>query len=101
MENVVTSLEALTNVILVHAVETRFAGMQEEQRRLQSELEGMENECQYYEEIKSLQGTFETAIAGWPTMSRGEKRALLHTFIDRIEAVDPQQYGGIRLIVYW
>ncbi|MBK8033787.1 MAG: recombinase family protein [Chloroflexi bacterium] len=101
LQNMVTSLETLSEVSLIQAVEARYKATKNERDRLRAELETIETENRHYEMMQSLQATFAASVVEWPSMSRDDKHIVLQAFIARIEAVDVERYKGMRLIVYW
>ena len=101
MTNVVAGLETISNVNFIRAAEERYTAMEAEERRLEAEIAALNKQSLQYQKIRSLRDKFEDAIDKWDAMCRDDKHALLQVFIARIEAVDPQRHGGMRLIFYW
>jgi hypothetical protein len=61
----------------------------------------MDNDHRQYEQMRSLQGSFEEAIGRWEFISRDEKHGLLQIFVERIEVVEVQVQGEMRLRIIW
>ena len=99
-QNLVVSLETLTNSELVRAAQARFEKAQEEYERLQSQLEVADQEGRQFEALKALKDQCGPVLENWPQMSREEKRVVLMAFIDQIEAY-PLEGHGLNLVVRW
>ena len=99
-DNLIASLDTLTNWNMIQAVQQRFEDAQVEYNRLQADLSSIDLEAKQLEQIYSLKDTCGPLLENWPNMTRSEKRRVLTAFIDRIEAM-PVEGHGLHLVICW
>ena len=100
MHNHILSLESLTNLNMIQAVQIRYEEAQREHKRLTTELKAVTTQAQRIEALKRLKETCDPTLESWDALSRDEQRTILHTFINRIEAAEADG-TGLRLTVRW
>jgi hypothetical protein len=100
MNNLVASLETLSNRDLIKATQTRYEQAQLEHDRLNAELASLDGEARLLQGINDLRRQYGPAMDNWSHLTRDEKRVVLRAFITQIEAT-PQEKHGLRLRVVW
>lgn len=86
MNNLLTSLETLSNPQMIANIERRYQEAQAEYDRLQQELnEGIEEKIDVATLLK-LKNHYTQAIKNWDNWDTDDKRAILCVFIYRIIA---------------
>ncbi|MEZ4706802.1 MAG: hypothetical protein R3A44_06335 [Caldilineaceae bacterium] len=100
MKNLINSLGTLTNPGLIRAAEQQYEDAETEYARLQEQLASVTSQEAHLEEIKRLKSSYGQVLENWPKLSMDEKREVLHTFVDRIQAV-PMPDHGLQLIIFW
>lgn len=100
MQNLLTSLETLTHAEMIRNVERRYAETQAEHERLSEDIATAQSQVAQVEALTTLKGTLEPALADWEHLKRDRKRAILHTFIERIEAtvIEPKV---LEFVICW
>ncbi len=100
MQSQVLSLEAVSNLDMIQAIEARYEEAQREHKRLTADLAAVTTQAQRLEALKRIKENCDPTLESWDTLLRDEQRAILHTFIDHIQATQTDG-TGIRLIVQW
>lgn len=100
MENLIASLDTLTNPTMVRRAQERYEDAQAEYERLSTELAAMSNRTEQLRSLENLRESCGPVLENWDNMSRDEKRVVFHAFIDRIEA-EPGDGHALELTVHW
>lgn len=100
MENLTTSLETLSNPIMIRTVEQNFEDAQAEYNRLTRELDSADREQQELDALKDLRESCGPALENWDSLTRNEQRVVANAFITRIEAT-PVEEHGLQLDIVW
>lgn len=100
IENLVLSLETITNAEMIQSVQQRFEAAKIEQVRLSNEISAMEQVAKRTEVLRYLRENYTEVLEYWHTYSHEEKRSVFHAFIRRIEA-ENLGHGALRIAVYW
>ncbi|MBN1991934.1 MAG: recombinase family protein [Anaerolineae bacterium] len=99
-ENLVGSLSTLTNPEMIAAAQQKYEDAQAEINRLQSELATDTGNISQINRLKKIRENCGEVLENWGTMTRDEKREVLLSFIQRIEA-NPTDGHGLRLVIRW
>lgn len=100
MENLIGSLESLTNPDMVRAAQRKYEATQNRHERLSNELAMANSEVEQLQKLKSLKETYGLSLDRLARLSRNEKRIIMHAFINQIEAT-PVINHGLLLVVRW
>lgn len=100
MQKQIVSLDTLTNVDMIHAIEKRYEDAQEEHSRLSQALYKAEDEGSKLEMLSALKRDFSLVLEQWDSYSFEQKQGILHMLITRIEAT-PNESHDLALVVYW
>ena len=100
MENLVASLDALTNPGMIAKVQARYEQAQDEYTRLRAELARTKTHTAQLQAVYTLRENCGPALDNWENLTRDEKIVALHTFITEIEA-NQVEGAGIRLVIHW
>lgn len=100
MENLIVSLDTLTNPTMIRRTQERYEDAQAEYERLSAELAAMSDKTEQLKSLEKLRESCGPVLENWENMSRDENRVVLHAFIERIEA-EPGDGHSLELTVHW
>ena len=100
MQNLLGSIETLSNPDVIKAVEKRYEDAKAEHKRLTNELATADEQSSQLATLYQLKDKYDMVISNWEQMTRDEKRVVLHAFIDQIEGV-PYESLGLYIIICW
>lgn len=100
MDNLLISLDTLTNVDMIQAAERRYEHAKVEYDRLSKEIQKTDNELIKLETLNDLRDEYSPAIENMQNMTRDEIRIILRAFIIHIEA-SPVENHGLHLVIKW
>ncbi len=85
---------------MIRATEEEYEHAQTEHTRLSAALAVEDKQTLLLKKLLALHDSCTPALENWDNLERKEKRVILRTFIERIEAL-PEDYKSLRLFVYW
>ena len=100
MDNLAVGLGQLSNPAMIQRAEKQFSEAQTEYERLKANLEDNDAEAKSYQAVVQLRKEYLPALNHWDDLERNEKRAVLHAFIEQIEAT-PFDRSGLMLQIKW
>lgn len=100
MDNLLASLEALSNPQMIANVEKRYQEAQVEYERLQQEMSESHEEDIDIEMLRQLKAQYSEAIEKWNEWDADHKRATLQVFIHKIIAT-PGEHLSLHLEIHW
>lgn len=100
MNNLLLSLDTLTNPEVIKRVEARYAEAEAEHRRLNQAIATTTQHLAQYENLNELKEVSDAALNRWETLNRDERRVIAHSFIDRI-LVTLVEKSVLKLEVHW
>jgi len=100
MENLIASLETLTNKDMIRAAQARYEDAKVEHERLSAEIASIDSNTVQLKALVRLKDEYGPALENWDNMTRDEKIVVLHAFINKVEA-HPVEDHGLCLVVHW
>lgn len=100
MDNLLISLDTLTNPEMIKAAERRFEHAKAEYERLTEDIANADAEMMKLKALNDLRNEYGPAIENIENMTRDELRILLRAFINHIEA-NPIEDHGLHLVIRW
>ncbi len=100
MQNLVISLETVTNTAMIRSVQERYDEAEAEFRRLGNDIAAAQSQVAQVEALRALKDTLDPALDDWEHLSTTRKQSILHTFIERIVAT-PLEKHVLEFVVYW
>jgi DNA invertase Pin-like site-specific DNA recombinase len=99
-QNYLDSMAVLSSREMIKAVETRYQDSEKELARLVAEQQSDDKQARDYAILGDLKETCGPALANWDNLSRDEKRVILGSFVEKIEATVANE-RDLRLVVVW
>jgi hypothetical protein len=100
MNNLVASLDTLTNPMMIHKAQERYEAAQQELTRLSTLQTATNVEIAKMEAIERLKQDYGQVVEQWHTYDGDRKREVLQVFIDYI-VVEPLPKSSVRLTIHW
>ncbi|MEM7125657.1 MAG: recombinase family protein [Chloroflexota bacterium] len=100
MDNLLASLETLSNPQMIANVEKRYQEAQTEYERLQQEMSESHEEDLDIETLRELKVQYTEAIEKWDEYDADHKRAAFQVFIHKIIAT-PGDHLSLHLEIHW
>lgn len=100
MKNLIDSIAALSNARMIQEVQNKYEEMEAEQKRLESDIQNLEQQRHQQFDLARAEELFEQAIQNWDSLSGDEQQDVLGLLIDRIDAVSHNRVD-FTLTIYW
>lgn len=100
MDNLIVSLETLDNGEMVRKVQERYEQAKSEHARLSAELAEASDDSQRLAAVRALKKNIAPTLENWKDLERGEKREVVHAFIERVKATAIGN-AALRLNIHW
>jgi DNA invertase Pin-like site-specific DNA recombinase len=100
MDNLLLSLDTLTNPEMIRRAEERFSEAEREHNRLKTQVASVASEMARFEKLTQLRDVSNVALSGWDAMSYQEKLTVVHSFIVKVMVI-PFEGHQLQIIVHW
>ena len=100
-ENLIASLRTLKHEFMIQEVEDRYVQVEQEEKRLHTELANLDEQGQHHISVEQAYALFKRVIDDWEGMTHDEQKNVLSLFVERIDTSDYDRSGAMLLTIHW